>query len=79
MSKRAERLAEYETHPMYGKLLKRLQKYEILYIREFIAANESLDKNAFAFKVNRIGIDQPKTRNAAIVCDILLGVNSSLH
>lgn len=48
------------------KLLKKLKKDEIEFCRKFLIENESLDRNEFAKKVNRLFIDEknpPKNRH----------------
>ena len=48
------------------KLLKKLKKEEIEFCKNFIISNESISNDEFAFKVNRLFIDEknpPKNRH----------------
>lgn len=68
-------LAKLETDFYYGKLIKRISPVERAQVLDFIQQNGEDDADDFAHKVNRMhleGAGFPKTRNFAIVQDILL-------
>lgn len=51
------------------KLLKKLKKDEIEFCKKFLISNENLSNNDFAFKVNRLFIDEknpPKNRHIMV-------------
>ena len=53
MDKRIQNLEKLKTHPMLGKLFKKLTKSEYAEVVAFINDNAHLDDNEFAFKANR--------------------------
>ena len=60
---RMTRFSSMKTHPMLCKLFAKLKKDEIAACEKFIMDYDHLDKNGFAYEVNRWHIDKPKPKN----------------
>lgn len=63
MSNRLDKLESFKDHLVQGKLYRKLTKEELQLCRDFILANDGLDKNAFQAKCNRWMLDGIKPRN----------------
>jgi len=75
MNRRAKFLAMSE-HPMFSKLIRRLSKVEYGECLQFIDANDALDANRFAEKVNRWKLDQPKTKRHSDMWALVMQTNT---
>lgn len=56
---RSQVFESYSEHVMHHRMFKRLTAAELQLCRDFLRDNESLDRHAFAHKVNRWFLDQP--------------------
>lgn len=61
-------------HPYYGRIAKRLTKADRGICLDFIAKNGHLDANQWAFKVNRMFLDELKPRNVNLITDLLTAI-----
>lgn len=75
MSKRIQNFNNMKSHPMLGKLFKKLTKSELEQLETFIKENDHLDVNQYAFVCNRWMLDKPKPRRFTDMWSIALQVN----
>lgn len=78
MNKRLENFLALEIHPWLGKSFKKLKKSDLEICFKFLKDFESLDKNDFEFKLNRLFLDKDKPKNWMIISELLSNVNSAL-
>ena len=61
-------------HPYYKRIATRLTKEDHSICLDFIAKNGHLNANQWAFKVNRMFLDELKPRNVNLITDLLTAI-----
>lgn len=70
---RLDKFRSFEKHPFLGKDFAKLKANEKKFCEQFIVDNSNLDNNAFAKKVNRLGLqgELDAIKNKTIVWGLL--------
>lgn len=69
------KVKQLENHPFEKKLFSKLNTKDKDFINGFISANESLDKNAWSEKVNRLFLNGDKPKNHSTIWAILISIS----
>ena len=77
MSARLKRLEEFKEHAWHGKQMKKLKTDELKAIVDFIRANDDLDRDQYALKVNRWMVTDgaPRFKNHSLMWAMASQVN----
>lgn len=70
--KRIEKFNSIKNHQVIGKIYKKLSKDDILFCENFLKENGNLSNDAFAFKVNRLGLNGEKSKNINNIWALLI-------
>ena len=79
MSLRKKALEQLSIKYPYEKNVKKLTQEELKIIDSFILEHDDLGHLDFEYKVNRMFLIQPKTKNWTFVMDLLVSANSRVH
>lgn len=71
MNTRASKFVKLAEHPWYAKQVSKLTKLEVCLIYKFCQDHADLDADAFEMKANRYYLTNEKTKNWALVNEIL--------
>jgi hypothetical protein len=70
---RSQALRNMKDHPMQRRLFEKLTKDELEFLETFVSENEFLNENDYAFKVNRLFLDQKdKPKNHSTIWALAL-------
>lgn len=78
MSVRFNVFKSYANHPWLGRVYAKLTSSDLTLVRDFIAANDSLDVGQFELAVNRMFLDKTKPKRWREVLELLTCCNSSI-